>query len=111
MTNGQNVVQYEHLQATSEYAKQKRKVRKLSVALDLPPAIEQTVRNCAKARGISFAQFVFELVEREAARIHAEQARRVRPNVSDFIGYGLKFDDRPTTTAEYMAEMREGETA
>jgi len=50
-------------------------------------------------------------VEREAARIHAEQARRVRPNVSDFIGYGLKFDDRPTTTAEYMAEMREGETA
>lgn len=34
---------------------------------------------------------------------------RRKPKVSDFIGYGLKFDDKPMTTAEYMAEMREGE--
>ena len=81
----------------------------MSIALDLPPVIEQDVRYCANARGISFAQFVFELVEREAARIRAERTNRVKPNVSDFIGYGLRFDDKPTTTAEYMAEMREGE--
>ena len=81
----------------------------MSIALDLPPVIEQDVRYCANARGISLAQFVFELVEREAARIRSERASRVKPNVSDFIGYGLRFDDKPTTTAEYMAEMREGE--
>lgn len=81
----------------------------MSVALDLPPTIEQEVRYCANMRGISFAQFVFDLVEKEAARIRAERSRRVKPNVSDFIGYGLKFDDTPMTTAEYMAEMREGE--
>ena len=90
----------------------------MSIALDLPPVIEQDVRYCANARGISFAQFVFELVEREAARIRAERTNRVKPNVSDFIGYvsdfigyGLKFCDKPATTAEYMAEMREGEMA
>jgi len=80
----------------------------MSVALELPPVIEQEVRYCANARGISFVQFLFELVEKEAARIRAERSRRVKPNVSDFIGYGLKFDDTPMTTAEYMAEMREG---
>ena len=31
----------------------------MSIALDLPPVIEQDVRYCANARGISFAQFVF----------------------------------------------------
>jgi hypothetical protein len=61
-------------------------------------------------RGISFAQFVFDLVEKEATRIRAERSRRTKPNVSDFIGYGLKFDNTPMTTAEYMAEMREGES-
>ena len=81
----------------------------MSIALDLPPVIEQDVRYCANARGISLAHVVFELVEREAARIRSERASRVKPNVSDFIGYGLRFDDKPTTTAEYMAEMREGE--
>ena len=79
----------------------------MSIALDLPPVIEQDVRYCANARGISLAQFVFELVEREAARIRKERANRVQPNVSDFIGYGLKFCDKPATTVEYMAEMRE----
>ena len=83
----------------------------MSIALDLPPVVEQDVRYCANARGISFAQFVFELVEKEAARIRSERSSRVKPNVSDFIGYGLRFDDKPTTTAEYMVEMREGETA
>ena len=83
----------------------------MSIALDLPPVIEQDVRYCANARGISFAQFVFELVEREAACIRAERANRVKPNVSDFIGYGLKFCDKPATTAEYMTEMREGDMA
>lgn len=82
----------------------------MSIALDLPPSIEQDVMYCANARGISFAQFVFELVEKEAIRIRYERSRRAKPNVSDFIGYGLQFDDKPTTTAEYMAEMREGET-
>ena len=81
----------------------------MSVALDLPPTIEQEVRYCANMRGISFAQFVFDLVEKEAIRIRAERSRRAKPNVSDFIGYGLKFDNTPMTTAEYMAEMREGE--
>lgn len=83
----------------------------MSIALDLPPIIEQDVRYCANARGISFAQFVFELVEKEAKRIRTERLTRVKPNVSDFIGYGLRFDDKPVTTAEYMAEMREGEMA
>ena len=70
------------------------------------------MRYCANARGISFAQFVFELVEREAARIRAEQlSRRVKPKVSDYIGYGLRFDDNVVTTTEYMAEVREGENA
>ena len=58
------------------------------------------------ARYLFFSQFVFDLIEKEAARIRAERSRRVKPNVSDFIGYGLKFDDTPMTTAEYMAEMR-----
>ena len=80
----------------------------MSIALDLPPVIEQDVRYCANARGISLAQFVFELVEREAARIRKERVNRVQPNVSDFVGYGLKFCDMPATTAEYMAEMRGG---
>lgn len=83
----------------------------MSIALDLPPIIEQDIKYCANARGISFSQFVFELVEKEAARIRSERANRVKPNVSDFIGYGLRFDDNPMTTAEYMAEMREGEKA
>jgi hypothetical protein len=96
-------------QRTSGYYCCKRKEKNMSVALELPPVIEQEVRYCANARGISFVQFLFELVEKEAARIRAERARRVKPNVSDFIGYGLKFDDTPMTTAEYMAEMREGE--
>ena len=83
----------------------------MSIALDLPPTIEQDVRYCANARGVSFAQFVFDLVAREASRIRAERSARVKPNVSDFIGYGLRFGDNPATTAEYMAEMREGEMA
>ena len=57
----------------------------MSIALDLPPVIEQDVRYCANARGISFAQFVFELVEREAARIRAERTNRVKPNVPAFV--------------------------
>ena len=81
----------------------------MSIALDLPPAVERDVRCCADARGISLAQLVFELVAKEAARIREERARRVKPNVCDFIGYGLKFDPTPMTTAQYMAEMREGE--
>lgn len=83
----------------------------MSIALDLPPAVERDVRCCADERGISFAQFVFELVAKEAARIRSERAHRVKPNVSDFLGYGLKFDQTPMTTAEYMAEMREGEAS
>ena len=83
----------------------------MSVALELPPVIEEEVRCCANAQGVSFAQFLVEIVEKEVARIRAERSKRRRPNVSDFIGYGLKFDDTPMTTAEYMAEMRDGESA
>jgi hypothetical protein len=79
----------------------------MSVALDLPPTIEQEVRYCANMRGVSLAQFVFDLVEKEASRIRAERSRRAKPNVSDFIGYGLKFYNTSMTTAEYMAEMHE----
>lgn len=83
----------------------------MSIALDLPPAVERDVRCCANERGISFAQFVFELVAKEAARIRTERTHRAKPNVSDYLGYGLKFDSTPMTTAEYMAEMREGEAS
>ena len=81
----------------------------MSIALEFPAGFEQDIRYGAAMRGISTVQFIFELVEREAIRIRAERAKRSKPNVSDFIGYGLKFCNKPETTAEYMAEMREGE--
>ena len=83
----------------------------MSVALELLLVIEQEVRYCANARDVSFVQFLSELVEKEAARIRTERFRCAKPNASAFIGYGLKFDDTPMTTAEYMAEIREGEAA
>lgn len=81
----------------------------MSLAMEFPPVIEQDVLYCANARGISTVQLVFDLVKTEAARIRSEQAKRIKPNVRDFIGYGLRFSDKSATTAEYMAEMREGE--
>ena len=46
------------------------------IALDIPPVMEQEVRHCANARGVTFSQFVFELVEREVARFRTEKAKR-----------------------------------
>ena len=81
--------------------------KNMSIALDLPPVIKREVRYCANARGISFAQFLFELVGKESIRIRAERSRRTKPNACDFIGHGSKFDNTPITTAEHMAEMQE----
>jgi len=81
----------------------------MSISLELPSAVEQDVRCYANERGVSLVQFVLEAVTKEAARVRAESAKRAKPNIADFLGYGLKFDSTPMTTAEYMAEMREGE--
>jgi len=83
----------------------------MSIALELSSEVEQDVRCCANERGISLVQFVLEVVAKEAARVRAESTKRAKPNIADFLGYGLKFDSTPMTTAEYMAEMREGEVS
>ena len=48
----------------------------MSVTLNVPRSIENEVRYCANLRGISLSQFVFELVERVAARIRQERERQ-----------------------------------
>ena len=81
----------------------------MSYTMTIEPEIEREAKVYASYRGFSMEQFFVYCVEKECARMRQERTNRKKPNVSDFIGYGLKFDSRCTSTEEYMREMREGE--
>ena len=83
----------------------------MSYTMTLEPEVRRGAEAYAARRGMTLEGVINAyLVMISRSEAEHEVVRR-RPKVSDFIGYGLKFDPGCTSTEEYMREMREGESA
>ena len=83
----------------------------MSYTLTLEPEVRSGAEAYAVKRGMTLDDVINSYLVLIAKLGRECNASRSKPKVSDYIGYGLKFDPEPKTTAEYMSEMREGESA
>ena len=56
----------------------------MSITLEMPQKVESEVRFGASRQGVTFAQFIFNLVEKEASRLRAERERHADECVNAF---------------------------
>ena len=54
----------------------------MSVMVDLPPMIERDMQYCIHERGVDFSQLFFSLIEKEAARIRSEKAKKAEASIA-----------------------------
>ena len=87
----------------------------MSYTMTMEPEVSRGAEAYAARRGMTLEgvinAYLVVIAKRAADHTAEREVVRHRPKVSDFIGYGLKFDPGCTSTDEYMREMREGESA
>jgi len=76
------------------------------------PAVMEQVNGMSTAEKLRLMECILKSIsvtEESSGAVVPSQAKRNKPRISDFIGYGRRFHPEYRSTGDVMRELREGE--